>query len=80
MLDRIKEVEDGLDQSFIGLMRAQFAYLQSLFKPGLTLLNWTSLGIDQYVANVLSYVDQINLLGQRAHDLKAFRIEQVIIF
>ncbi|CAH8622829.1 unnamed protein product [Heterobilharzia americana] len=59
-------------------MRAQFAYLQSLLRPGLSLLNWTSLGIDNFIESVTVYINKLKLLCERANDLKKYRIEQVL--
>ncbi|VDP54126.1 unnamed protein product [Schistosoma curassoni] len=77
MLTSINEIEVNLDPMFIKLMRAQFAHLQNLLKPGLSLLNWTSLGINHFIGDVTSYINQLKLLSERANDLKKYRIEQV---
>ncbi|CAH8650294.1 unnamed protein product [Heterobilharzia americana] len=78
MLTSINEIKTNLDPSFINLMRAQFAYLQSLLRPGLSLLNWTSLGIDNFIESVTVYINKLKLLCERANDLKKYRIEQVL--
>ncbi|KAH9591062.1 Dynein heavy chain 5, axonemal [Schistosoma haematobium] len=78
MLTSINEIEVNLDPMFIKLMRAQFAHLQNLLKPGLSLLNWTSLGINHFIGDVTSYINQLKLLSERANDLKKYRIEQIL--
>ncbi|VDO55384.1 unnamed protein product [Schistosoma margrebowiei] len=78
MLTSINEIEVNLDPMFIKLMRAQFAHLQNLLKPGLSLLNWTSLGINHFIDDVTSYINQLKLLSERAHDLEKYRIEQIL--
>ncbi|KAK4476180.1 hypothetical protein MN116_001394, partial [Schistosoma mekongi] len=78
MLANINEIEINLDPYFVKLMRPQFAHLQNLLRPGLSLLNWTSLGIDHFIEDVTNYTNQLKLLGERANDLKKYRIEQVL--
>ncbi|CAH8867793.1 unnamed protein product [Trichobilharzia szidati] len=78
MISNINEIEASMDPYFMRLMRAQFAYLQNLLRPGLSLLNWTSLGIDQFIDDVTGYTDQLRLLNERANDLKMYRIEKVL--
>ncbi|GAA55986.1 dynein heavy chain 5 axonemal [Clonorchis sinensis] len=78
MLREISQLDSMLDPQWVQLMRLQFATLQTLLKPGLTLLNWTSLGIDQYIDDVSQYIDQMKLLATRARNLCQNRIETVL--
>ncbi|OON20369.1 dynein heavy chain, region 2, partial [Opisthorchis viverrini] len=78
LLREISQLDSMLDPQWVQLMRLQFATLQTLLKPGLTLLNWTSLGIDQYIDDVSQYVDQMKLLATRARNLCQNRIETVL--
>ncbi|KAF6771882.1 hypothetical protein AHF37_09159 [Paragonimus kellicotti] len=78
MLAEISRMDSMLDPRWVPLMRSQFATLQTLLKPGLTLLNWTSLGIDQYVEDVFRYLSQMELLAYRATNLCENRIELVL--
>ncbi|KAF8570622.1 hypothetical protein P879_00299 [Paragonimus westermani] len=78
MLAEICRMDAMLDPRWVPLMRAQFATLQTLLKPGLTLLNWTSLGIDQYIEDVFRYLNQMELLAYRANNLCENRIELIL--
>ncbi|CAH8577937.1 unnamed protein product [Schistosoma turkestanicum] len=78
MLASLNEIEVNMDPMFTKLMRAQLAHLQNLLKPGLSLLNWTSLGINHFIEDVTSYINELNLLRERANDLKQYRIEQIL--
>ncbi|KAF5400946.1 hypothetical protein PHET_05833, partial [Paragonimus heterotremus] len=78
MLAEISRMDAMLDPRWVPLMRSQFAMLQTLLKPGLTLLNWTSLGIDQYIDDVFRYLSQMELLAYRATNLCENRIELIL--
>ncbi|CAL8073408.1 unnamed protein product [Calicophoron daubneyi] len=75
MLDDIARVDAQRDRDFSRLMRSQNAILESLLKPGLNLLNWTSLGIEKYIDDVYDYLRQMELLSDRANDLRRYRID-----
>lgn len=77
MLSEIARVDALLQPILVPLMRSQFATLQTALKPGLTFLNWTSLGIHNYMDNVLEHLHQMELLAERSNDLCAYRIDVV---
>ena len=49
-----------------------------LIEPGLTLLNWSSMNITSFVQSVYKGLHTLELLIDRACDIKTYRIENVL--
>lgn len=77
MLSEISRVNELTSPIYAPLMTAHFTILHGLLKPGTTMMNWTSLTVDGYVDNVMTFVRQMELIISRCDDLRKYRIEKV---
>ncbi|PAA83928.1 hypothetical protein BOX15_Mlig010548g3 [Macrostomum lignano] len=78
MLDEYNRILDGVPPEYEPLMGPRLNRLRRVVEPGLTTLNWMSLGTDKYIEEVYADMRDVELLLSRAKDLREFRIDQVL--
>ncbi|XP_055955514.1 dynein axonemal heavy chain 5 isoform X2 [Patella vulgata] len=78
MLEENQRVRAKIPQAFETLMGHHLAKVDDAIEPGITTLNWMSLGIGDYIANVYAKLADLELLMNRAHDVTEFRIDTIL--
>ncbi|ESO89757.1 hypothetical protein LOTGIDRAFT_192667 [Lottia gigantea] len=78
MLDENQRVRAKIPVAFESLMGQHLAHVDEAIEPGITTLNWMSLGIDDYIKNVYAALADLELLMDRAHDVTEFRIDAIL--
>ena len=78
MLQENTRVRKKIPQAFEDLMGPHINCVDDAIDPGINKLSWTSLNIQEYVANVYSHLEELELLMIRANELTEFRIDAVL--
>lgn len=78
MLQENRRVRSKIPQAFGSLVGRHVAVVDRALEPGLSELTWSSIGVEEYMANVHRKLADFELLMCRANDLVEFRIEAVL--
>ena len=65
MLNAIHALYARIPEEYLRLMEPQMQRLQDSLEPGLTVLNWTSVEIPDFISNVYREIHSIQLLLDR---------------
>lgn len=78
MLQENQRVRNMIPTAFEALMGPHTGKVDATIDPGLTILTWTSMNIKEYVQEVYTELQALELLMDRAHDVTEFRIDAVL--
>ncbi|XP_044298752.1 dynein axonemal heavy chain 5 [Varanus komodoensis] len=78
MLGEYKRVKSKIQAPLHMLMMPHVARVDDALQPGMTILTWTSLNIENYVQQILDKLADLELLLNRVNDLIEFRINAVL--
>jgi len=74
-MKRYKEARKKVPEILEPLMEPHIEKLNEALSPGLTLLRWTSLNLEQFASSVNESLEEFELLVARANDLLSLQIE-----
>ena len=78
MIQEYQRVFAKIPELFETLMTPHCQKVDALIEPGLTLLNWSSMNITSFVQSVYKGLHTLELLIDRACDIKTYRIEAIL--
>ncbi|XP_048577391.1 dynein axonemal heavy chain 5 isoform X1 [Nematostella vectensis] len=81
LVDVLKDynhVVSGIPEVFVPLMKPFLNRVDETVKPGLTMLNWTSMNIMQYIDNIQVSIRGLERLTKEIKDIQECRIEAVL--
>jgi len=78
MIQEYQRVCAKIPELFETLMAPHCQKVDALIEPGLTYLNWSSLNIGSFIQSVHAGLDDLELLIDRACDIRTYRIENVL--
>jgi len=78
MIQEYQRVCEKIPELFETLMTPHCQKVDALIEPGLTYLNWSSLNIGSFIQCVHAGLHDLELLIDRASDIRTYRIENVL--
>ncbi|VEL17246.1 unnamed protein product [Protopolystoma xenopodis] len=73
-----EEIERNIPQVLLPLMTPFFERIHQAFSPGLSLLSWNSLNIEEFLSKVDSELKALELLIKQCSDIISCRVEAVL--
>nr|XP_018671052.1 dynein heavy chain 5, axonemal isoform X3 [Ciona intestinalis] len=78
LLSENTRIRDKIHSSILPLTTPHTMKVDDALEPGLTLLSWTSINIEQFIENSHSSLAELELLLDRVNDLMKYRIDSVL--
>ena len=78
MVEEYERVCGKIPELFETLMVPHCQKVDDLIEPGLTFLTWSSLNIASFVQSIHKGLHTLELLIDRAYDIRTYRIENVL--
>ncbi|EDO32004.1 predicted protein [Nematostella vectensis] len=78
MLEEVVSVKANIPNIFQPLMAPHIERVDAAISPGITMLNWNSLNIENYCKNVYTRLRELDLLIKTVNDIRDSRIDSVL--
>ena len=78
MTKRHKEVITMIPEILESLMTPHLEKLNKILSPGLTILHWSSLNLNQFADTVVSALDKLEVLVNRSKDMLDIQVQGVL--
>ncbi|XP_078399005.1 dynein axonemal heavy chain 8-like [Cetorhinus maximus] len=78
VLHAFKSVCQGIPSEFVALMTPKIKKIESVLRQGVTLLNWSSLTLEQFFSDANTAIDELIAFLKTLIDLREMHIDEVL--
>ncbi|XP_044272703.1 dynein axonemal heavy chain 8 [Tribolium madens] len=78
LVERNDKIRSTIPPLFIPLIRMQLIKMEDAFRPGFSVITWTSTKIPEYCEEVNNVLDYIEMFVKEVKDMKEARIDEVL--
>jgi dynein heavy chain len=78
LVERNDNIKSNIPPLFIPLIRLQLMKMEDAFRPGFSVITWTSTKIPEYCEEVTNVLDYIEMFVKEVKDMKEARIDEVL--